>query len=192
MTTLNEHDQKMIDDAFEGHSLIQNAESKSWLIKNPKSQGYWFRVTWCPGSLSVSGDVGEIVLTHYQAMPTWQDSAKWVKDACHGYLMQKSNKERKFNEEETIKQIIFMANEQLEYGEDAIWKKLAKETGISIEDKDEIMEEIGLGFFESPQDVYEFMDDADWTGSYVYDIETHFLYKALQVWANEVCEGIVK
>ncbi len=192
MTTLNEYDQKMIDDAFAGHSFIHNGESKSWLMKNPESQGYWFRVTWCPGSLSVSGDVGEIVLTHYHAMPTWQDAVKWVKDACHGYLMQKSNKERKFNEEETIKQIIHMANEQLEYGDNDMWKKLAEQTGIPIEDKDGIQDEIGLGFFESAQDVYEFMEDADWTGSYEYDMETHYQYKALQVWANEVYKGIAK
>jgi hypothetical protein len=189
---LNEHDQKMIDDAFAGHSLIKNSESKSWLMQNPDSHGYWFRVTWCPGSLSVSGDVGEIVLTHYQAMPTWQDAVKWVRGACHGYLMQKSNKERHFDEEDTVKQVINMANEQLECGDSDIWEKLARDTGIPIEDKEGIADEISLGFFESAQDVYEFMDDADWTGTYKYDIETHFLYKALQIWADEVYKGIAQ
>lgn len=189
---LNEHDQKMIDDAFTGHTFIQNSASKSWLMKNPESQGYWFRVTWCPGSLMVSGDVGEIVLTHYQAMPTWQEAVKWVRGACHGYLMQKSNKERKFDEEDTIKQIIHMANEHSGYGDDTMWEKLARDTGLSIEDKEGIASEIGLGFFESAQDVYEFMDDADWTGSYEYDIETHYLYKALQLWADEVYKGMAK
>ncbi len=189
---LNELDQKMIDDAFSGHSLIRNADSKSWLIKNPENQGYWFRVTWCPGSLSVSGDVGEIVLTHYQAMPTWQDAVKWVKGACHGYLMQKSNKERHFDEEDTVKQIIHMANEQSEYGDDEMWEKLARDTGFPVEDKEGIAAEIKTGLFESAQDVYEFMNDADWTGTYKYDIETHFLYKALQIWANEVYNGMPK
>lgn len=85
-----------------------------------------------------------------------------------------------------------MANEQLEYGDNDMWKKLAEQTGIPIEDKDGIQDEIGLGFFESAQDVYEFMEDADWTGSYEYDMETHYQYKALQVWANEVYKGIAK
>jgi len=181
-----------IKEAFEGHSVILNSESKSWLVKNPKKQGYWLRVTWCPGSLSVSGDVGEIVLTHYHAMPTWQEAVEWVKGSCHVYLMQKSNKKREFNEEETVKQILLIADEYLnDFDDDSFWVKLAKTTTIDITNKDEIREEIKLGYFESPQTVYEFMDHGDWTGSYLYDIETHYLYAALQLWANSAIKGII-
>ncbi len=189
---LNESEKKMIDDAFAGHSRIQLSNSKSWLMQNPETQGYWFRVTWCPGSLLLSGDVGEILLTHYHAMPTWEEAVEWVNNACHGYLMQKSNKEREFDEEETVKQIILMANEYLnEYDDDCYWSKLSKITRIDIKDKDKICEEIKVGYFESPQNVYEYMDsDADWTGSFSYDIETHFQYEALQLWARTVLKDI--
>jgi len=190
---LNEHDKKMIDKAFEGHTLIKNSESKSWLVKNPGKHEYWFRVTWSPGNLSLSGDVGELVLTHYQAMPTWQDAVEWVAGACHGYLMQKSNANTKFDEEDTIKQLLLMADEHLnEYDDDCFWVKLSNLTGIDIEEKDRIRKEIECGFFESPQDVYEFMDDADWVGSFRYEIGTYYQYEALQVWARAISKGLTK
>lgn len=194
---INEHDQKMVTDAFRNHSLVMNAESKSWHVKNPTRSEYWFMVTWCPGSLTLSGDVGELTLTHYHAMPTWQEAVKWVSGADHGYLMQKSDKKRVFNEEETIKQIIYMADEHLnEYGDDSIWKKLAELTNFPAsnhqDDREEIIETLPCGYFESPRDVYEFMDDADWTGSYTYEIGTYYQYEALQVWANAVSKGLAK
>ncbi len=195
---INENELQGIKKTFSNHRHVKHTDSKSWLIRNPGGTEYWFRVTWCPSSLLLSGDVGEIVLTHYQAMSTWQEAAKWVLGADHGYLMQKSNKNRKFDQKETIKQIILIADEHLnEYNDDSIWYKLSELTSIPIANMKEtknIIDELELehcGYFESHEDVYRFMnDDDDWTGSTSYDINTYYQYEALQVWAKAAIKEI--
>lgn len=73
---------------------------------------YAYAVTWTPGTLVLSGDIGELTITHWHAMPTLLDTIDWLRAADHEYLMGKSSAKREYDQEETLAWIILSANEQ--------------------------------------------------------------------------------
>lgn len=70
-----------------------------------------FTLTWTPGVLALSGDLGELTLTHYSAMRTFEAMLGWVRGADYSYLMEKSDKSRVFDAEGTVRTLVEMANE---------------------------------------------------------------------------------
>jgi hypothetical protein len=66
---------------------------------------YAYTLTWTPGQLVLTGDIGELTLTHYHAMPTFEKMLDWAKGSDFDYLLGKSDKRRKFDADKTAKQI---------------------------------------------------------------------------------------
>lgn len=93
------------------------AETKSWLVSSHGQKGsyYWYTVTWSyPGVLTVSGDIGNITLTHYHAMDTWVAAADWIScNSDHHYLLSKSDHKQVYDPEQTLETILQWANEEI-------------------------------------------------------------------------------
>ena len=68
------------------------------------SSNYAFTLTWTPGHLTLAGDVGEMVITHYHAMPTLEEATHWALSSDFDYLLSKSDKKKVYNRDETLKQ----------------------------------------------------------------------------------------
>lgn len=65
------------------------------------NSNYNFTLTWTPGKLHLSGDIGELTLTHYHAMPTLDEAIKWARSSDFDYLLGKSDKRKTFDPEGT-------------------------------------------------------------------------------------------
>lgn len=84
---------------------------------------YAFTLTWTPGHMTLVGDLGEMNLVHYYAMPTFEEALDWVHRADHDYLLGKAGVGRVFDRDQTIDDIW---QRMTEYANDHM-KEMAKE-----------------------------------------------------------------
>lgn len=75
---------------------------------------YHFNLTWVPGTLSLSGDVGEISLVHYAALKEFRSGCYWLSGASYEYLVGKAaGDHREYDREGTVDFLVEMANSQI-------------------------------------------------------------------------------
>lgn len=75
---------------------------------------YAFNLTWVPGTVSLSGDVGEISIVHYHALRTFREGMDWLANADYDYLMGKASpREEVFDFDQTVRTILEIANSEL-------------------------------------------------------------------------------
>ncbi|MCR5943503.1 hypothetical protein FG152_22230 [Ochrobactrum sp. XJ1] len=60
-----------------------------------------FTLTWTPGKMVITGDCGELTLTHYQAMGDFEDAISWALHSDFDYLLGKSNQGREYDRDAT-------------------------------------------------------------------------------------------
>src|SRR5262249_39254550 len=78
----------------------------SWVIGKPGESNYRFRVTWAPGNLFLSGDLGEETWTHYHAMPELWAAIFWFGGSSYDYLVGKCTAEQVFDRDRTVEHIL--------------------------------------------------------------------------------------
>lgn len=64
---------------------------------------YAFTLTWTPGQMVITGDCGDLTLTHYNAMGDFEEAISWALHSDFDYLLGKSNAQREYVQEETWK-----------------------------------------------------------------------------------------
>jgi len=74
---------------------------------------YAYAVTWTPGTLTLSGDLGEFTITHWNAMPTVEEAITFVARADFSYLMSKSNVKEEYDADLTAAFILETANQNV-------------------------------------------------------------------------------
>jgi hypothetical protein len=190
----------MIDDAFANHK-VSEAPSIAWLVKNPERHSYWFKISWTPGVLTLSGDLGELVLTHYQAMPTSSEAIAWVNGGNEEYLLGKSTAEKKFSQEATKEALADMANTFLDDGDGGLWNQIfgqvdgcfdangnffrAYEASIHNEaDREAAIEIISSEL--TPEFIYHNFQMDDYYGTYEYTEQHKWQIRAIQTWAAQM------
>lgn len=171
------------------HHVIKPAASQSWLLRRLGETAYHFRVTWCPGSLFVSGDVGEIVVNHYSFNDAWS-AAAWVNGANWDYFMEKTHVEKVYDPVETAELFIERAYEYLRrYGDDSYMQRIVDhydggDVSCPITRKEACRflrnEDI------NETDAYSLAEGDFEALVYSYPQRNRWLYEALKVWAAEV------
>ena len=102
-----------IDKELGKHTFFK-ANSKSWHLRHESGTSHFaYSVTWAyPGSLSLAGDIGELTITHYNAMPTWWNAVHWFSgNRDHDYHLGKSNATKEYDADATIAEIIHQLEE---------------------------------------------------------------------------------
>jgi hypothetical protein len=74
------------------------------------SSTFAFTLTWAPGVLSLSGDVGELSIVHYSTLDTFEDGIRWTLKADYDYLMGKSGVQKVYDPQATYESILKDAN----------------------------------------------------------------------------------
>lgn len=168
---------------FSAHEITPQ-ESSSWLVRDPAKGYYWFRVTWIPGVLLLSGDIGELVLTHSQALKDLDYGIRWLAGSNCIYLLQKSSCKQEFNYQATIESLVRYAKET---GEDTQWEQLYELAGcdshVARDNVHEALQHMESEVFE--HDIYEATQDAECL-VYLYPEHAKFQIQALQFWAKAV------
>lgn len=101
---------------FENHTASSRV-SISWHVNSRTPDGkynsnYAYAVTWTPGTLVISGDIGEFTVTHWNAMPTIEKTLEWLDRIEFDYLMGKSSAKKEFDRAETLRDIVGFANDE--------------------------------------------------------------------------------
>lgn len=74
LTTLEKQVREMSDEAFSSHTITERARFgvfRSWRCKDPATWAYGFDITTIPGSLIITGDIGELVVSREYDMLPW-------------------------------------------------------------------------------------------------------------------------
>ncbi len=179
---------------FANHQ-ITDLESKSWRVRDPDKGSYWFHVTWSKGILVLSGDIGNLVLTHYQALAKFPDCIGWVAGSDEGYLLGKSDAKQQYDQDATISGLLELAEEVRSGWDDlTLWRHAASLVGKDAED---LAEEDARNavkqlltskhqIFHS-HEIYEATQDAE-SIAYSWTAHQRLQMQALQFWAKALCE----
>ncbi len=153
------------------HELVERPSRSFRFFEPGKGSIYAYCLTWAPGSLTLSGDLGELVIIHYQAMPTFDEAIRWAAGSDLDYLLSKSSRKKVIHRERTVQGLIEAAIESqtvrkaLEYAHFPIGKAwgaglkrlLEREMPRAVQD----LPDHGL-----PQFIYDLNVFDDWYGSY--------------------------
>lgn len=180
----------MIREAF-AHHVMTRGPGLSWRMGKPGTSVYSFRVTWCPGSIIVTGDVGDAVY-HTGSFGTLWGSIELIHGASWDYLTGKSGARQEFSREATVKHVLDLADEYLHYSEqDRFWQILFKEYDYS--GNLDILNEHHRGVIAdrfreddlTAERIYNMFNDSEMP-CYEHDPRTRWLYEALQLWTTEM------
>lgn len=81
-------------------------------VRVSRSSAYSFEITWRPGHILLTGDLGELTLVQKQAMPSFKEALEWVVDADYDYLMGKTNVKKVYDPQATYEYLIQTANRE--------------------------------------------------------------------------------
>lgn len=113
---------------------ISKGPGYSWRVGRPRSGSYAFRVTWAPGSLMVSGDLGSAVFSVWPSFDNPWRAAEFVQGCDFDYLMGKSNLEREFDRDATVRAVLRCADDQQRWGDSGIWEAIVQKWGWGFND----------------------------------------------------------
>ena len=192
----------MAKESFSGHRM-KKGPGLSWRMWNPKKgSSYSFRVTWTPGHLIVTGDIGSADYCVCPSFGTLWGAIELAHRAGYDYLTGKTGIRQVYDEQGTIQGILRMADERMKYDDFSLWEAIIKKfvwnwgyRGYEVNSshmKDDwavnprsgaiqmqsakAMRDEGL-----PEHVaYEVAE----TASHIYPPETRWCYEALQLWCR--------
>lgn len=105
---------------------IKRGPGFCWWV-SPKDRNYRYRVTWTPGAVVLTGQLGEIVYrgpTDFWPGP-W-DAARFIAKCDFDYLTGKSGMQTVYDREATVRGLICSADEEMRYGSRALWTAICK------------------------------------------------------------------
>lgn len=202
-----------IREAFSEHILKPPPKSRAWYVGKTKEWCYAFRVVWLPGNLHFSGDLGELSLTHYHALPSWRAAVEWINQSDFHYLMEKSDAKEEFNQEKTAIEMVRMAEDYYDScDEPDFWRKIfeyldgcpiivpgiggvdyfeADERNVENEDDRALAAKILIEDVHrdlTPETVYHTFQIPDFSGIYNYPPGARWQYEGLKLWARLVMD----
>lgn len=100
---------RMAREYFASH-VMDSGPGYSWMFRTPGKTSYWFRVTWAPGIVTVSGDIGDI--TYRGGSSDLWDTIEWVAGGDYCYLTGKTKAKKEFDAKATEEELIRIANHE--------------------------------------------------------------------------------
>ena len=169
-------------EAFVGHVCEETKLVRTHLFKSPGRQEYWFRVTWLPGQLLLTGDLGCLSVTHYHALPSFEDAVKWMRGACFEYMMEKTGVQRSYDRDATLAAVNEMTREDADLAQ-SIAEYAADFANEEFADRwlqDELWEQ------GSAVEFFGRVGLQDYYGTCRYPAQYRWQWHALRHWAEKV------
>lgn len=171
------------------HHAISRETGWTYRCAKPGTSFYAYRVTWCPYNLTVTGDIGEIVISHYSFIDPWA-AAAWINGAGWSYFMEKSNFGKEYDADATAKSIVEDAYRRLRDSRDdvALFERIIDECGSYGDDasspedrKSACRSMLDAGI--SAERAYDITSDFE-APVYSYSEKHRIKYDALKLWAQ--------
>lgn len=192
----------MAKEVFAGHRM-KKGPGLSWRMWDPKrSSAYYFRVTWTPGHLIVTGDIGHADYCVWPSFSTLWGAIELAHGAGYDYLTGKTGIRQVYDEKATIQDVLALADDQMKCDDFTIWEKIAKEYlgAVCINQFDYDMGRAPKKWSPNPHSGAVQMKAAKamredglpehvaWeiaeTSTRIYPAETRWCYEALQLWCR--------
>lgn len=172
---------------FRDH-VMTNGPGWSWRCANPKSSFYYYRVTWSLGVLLVSGDIGEMVVSHYSFNDPW-NAAAWVNRADYDYLMSKTNIRQEYDEAATKAHIVSYAYDLFRSGSPRLMRAIVLEHAYSDDESDPNERKSACRHLRDDilleSDAWDLSPDHE-LPCRAYPASSRLQYDALKLWAHEL------
>ena len=99
---------------FSNHVMTERL-SRSFHFKQamPGDQyHYAFSLTWTPGMLILDGDLGQMTISHWSAMKSFDNMLGWINGSSVDYLFEKAGVEMVYDAVGTAKEMVAVANRE--------------------------------------------------------------------------------
>lgn len=169
--------------------LMEDAPSRSWRLAKPGTGFYAFRVTWAPGMLAISGDIGTCVYEVWPAFQTVNGAVSLVSEAHFDYLAGKSQTKQEVDQEATVQHLLQVAYDDLRGGSrPRLFKLLCDEYGG--DHKDPLDRKEAARAFRDDQGltaerVYNITGDFE-APSYSFPSAARWAFEAVKLWAAKM------
>lgn len=177
---------------FDEH-VMEDAPARSWRVRKPGTGCYAFRITWTPGSIAVSGDIGRAVYELWPSFDTVEGAVKLINQAGFHYLTSKAGFKDEFDRDETVQSLLESAYRDLRSGyRQHLFALLCDEYGGDVENR-----------VDRKEAAKAFRDDPDLTAERVYNItgdfeapsysppsEARWTYEAVKLWVAKMQAAI--
>lgn len=178
----------MVRKAFADHRM-RKGPGLSWRLAKPGTGNYSFRITWVPGRIILTGDVGDEIYTGGPG-PLWE-SIEWVNGAGYDYLTGKATARQVYCHEATVEHVLQLADEYLtEHDDDRYWRILHKEfdwRGTLCLPTARHRKVLAMRFREDDErtsdKIYRMFGDFE-LSCHEYEPRTRWHYEAVQLWAR--------
>lgn len=180
--------EKMAAQTFADHRM-RREPSHSWRLGAPGIGLESFRVTWAPGIVVVSGDIGDITYRLWPAFGTLWDAIEMIHKAGYDYLTGKSPLKQEFDRAATMDRLVEIANEAVRFRDKwSIWEAIVEASDVPGSYLDEtVRTEAVVALTDSLDEhqVYEICGDHEQI-QLAYDQRTRWCYEAVQLWAGKM------
>jgi hypothetical protein len=187
---------------IKNHKIVKEAESRSFLLKDEGGNRFhWYYVTWTPGQLFLSGDIDNLVITHYHALGNFEEGVAWAARSEVDYLLGKSSAKQEYDERCTVECLINLAEVYLEeWDDECYWLELGKISDpheINPEPRNEewredLKKELrNFGVMDGPDSIYRVTGDPE-SICYNYTIHARLQARAVIKWAKLMEEELNK
>ena len=169
---------------FAGHR-IKKGPGLSWRMWDPKKGGiYSFRVTWTPGHLIVTGDIGHADYCVWPSFSTLWGAIELAHGAGYDYLTGKTGVAQVYDEELTIQEVLRVADDQMKYDDFSVWKNIVDEFEYGDNHRNGAIQMKAASRMRSDglpeHKAWELAE----TSVRIYPPETRWCYEALQLWCR--------
>lgn len=172
---------------FAGHTMADHP-SKSWMVCG-KSSAYHFVITWTPGTLFVSGDLGGSAYSSH-GFGTLDGTLEIVGHGCFEYLTSKSTHALKYDPVATAKGIIRDAYYYFRQGVSEPMERIIDECRHGDVDNSSDRKEACRALMSaaetddlSEQTAYDLSTDSE-VFCQKYGVDANWHFQALQEWAQ--------
>jgi hypothetical protein len=174
--------------------VMKRETGHTWRCARPGTNIYGFRVTWAPGVLVMTGDLGDLVISHQSFTEPWS-AAAWVRGSSGSvdYFLSKSNVDTKFQPEETARRIVSHAYEILrQTGSIRAFKPIVDEFGgygadpeVPADRKEACRDLLNCGEIDERR-AYDIAEDSELLSYGYADFIVKTQVPALRWWADEL------
>lgn len=115
---------KMAAKAFAEHRMTKGP-GMSWRLARLGTGTYSFRITWTPGAVTVTGDLGSTTYEAWPSFSTLWGAVELISSAHYDYLFGKSGAKTVFDPEATVQHAVEFADSYMrDFGDFQFWERI--------------------------------------------------------------------
>jgi hypothetical protein len=163
----------------------------SWRLAKSGTGNYSFRVTWVPGAVMVSGDIGHAAYEVWPSFGGLWEAVDLIAGAGCDYLTGKSGIRKEFDREGTVKSVLTVADGQMREARDFdLWEKIADRYGWHTESARNAAHQMKMAarFREDidldPGEIWRWLGNDAELIRYRDPVSARWHYEAVSLWAR--------